>query len=283
MNFQQYDLGQRSRGEIIEVTLQSAAANVRLMDGTNFRHYKAGKSHKYQGGLVTKSPHRLVVPRSGHWYVTVDLNGLRSRSVRSTVRVLPGPLPKAKLAPTRSSALSSMPSLLHEPIGAAYADGKIVPAEKFDVFISHAFEDKERVARPLAHVLREKGLEVWYDEFTIRIGDKLRHKIDQGIANSQFGVIVLSEDFFKKGWTNHELDGLVTRSVSSDQDILPIWHGLSKKEVMAYSPSLGNTFALITSDYNIEYNAEEIAAVIHGAGPKQSRLVGGFDDDDNVI
>lgn len=265
MDFQEHDLGHRSKGEIVEVTLKGSAANVRLMDGTNFRHYKAGRKHRYEGGLIKKSPHQLVIPRTSHWYVTVDLNGLRSRSVRSEVRVLPGALPKARSAPTRSSTLSTVPSLLHKPIGAIIVDGRIVPAPTYDVFISHAFEDKEAVARPLAHALRDMDLDVWYDEFTLRIGSNLRQKIDEGIANSRFGIIVLSESFFAKGWTNHELDGLVTRTVGGEQEILPVWHGLSKAQVTAYSPSLANTFALNTSDYNIEYIAEEIASVVKEA------------------
>jgi len=83
MEFTHYDLGQKRGGEIIEVTLQGSAANIRLMDSSNFSSYKSGRRHKYQGGLVKRSPYRLQVPRSGHWHVTVDMVGLRG-----TVRLL---------------------------------------------------------------------------------------------------------------------------------------------------------------------------------------------------
>jgi TIR domain len=79
---------------------------------------------------------------------------------------------------------------------------------KWDVFISHASEDKELVARPLAQLLTGSGLHVWLDENELRLGDSLRIKLDQGLAASQFGVVVLSRAFFAKDWPQRELDGL---------------------------------------------------------------------------
>ena len=90
--------------------------------------------------------------------------------------------------------------------------------------MSHASEDKATVARPLADRLRTWGVTVWLDAFELKIGDSLRRKIDQGLGNSRFGVVILSRSFFGKGWTQYELDGLVTRAVSGEQDLLPIWH-----------------------------------------------------------
>jgi hypothetical protein len=132
----------------------------------------------------------------------------------------------------------------------------------FDVFISHATEDKEAVVRPLAHALRAGGVEVWYDEFELRIGDSLRQRIDGGISRSRFGVVVLSPSFFAKGWSQYELDGLVTMAVSGKQVILPLWHEISKDEVIRHSPSLADKVALRTADYTISEIADEIAAVV---------------------
>jgi len=53
-------------------------------------------------------------------------------------------------------------------------------------------------------------------EFELRVGASLRRSIDAGLANTRFGVVVLSEAFFQKGWTNYELDGLVTRQLADD-------------------------------------------------------------------
>ena len=256
MNFNHYDLGHRRGGEIVEVTLSGSAANVRLMDSSDFQSYKNGRSHRYQGGLARRSPIRLQIPRAGSWHVTVDMQGLRG-TVRSAVRVLPGALP-----PMREAPLSSVPSLLQgqdEPPG---VDGSA--SREYDVFVSHASEDKNEVVRPLAHALQEAGLKVWYDEFELRIGDSLRRKIDMGLARSRFGLVVFSPAFFQKGWTNYELDGLVTRAVSGEQVILPIWHGVTKKQVIEFSPSLADRLARSTATHTVEEIADEIAALIRG-------------------
>lgn len=74
MNFLQNDLGHRKSGELVEVTL-SRAANVRLMDSSNFQNYRNGRQHRFHGGQATRSPMRLQIPHAGHWYVAVDLGG----------------------------------------------------------------------------------------------------------------------------------------------------------------------------------------------------------------
>jgi hypothetical protein len=90
-------------------------------------------------------------------------------------------------------------------------------------------EDKVDIFRPLAHALVELDIKVSYDEFELGVGDSLRRKIDAGIANSRFGVVVLSPAFFGKGWAEYELDGLVTQQVSSSQVLLPIWHDVTAR------------------------------------------------------
>ena len=82
---------------------------------------------------------------------------------------------------------------------------------EYDCFISHVSEDKEEFVRPLAEKLREHGIKVWYDDFAFTIGDSLRRKIDNGLAHSRFGIVVLSDHFFSKNWPQVELDGLVAK------------------------------------------------------------------------
>lgn len=117
----------------------------------------------------------------------------------------------------------------------------------WDVFISHASEDKDSIVRPIAKELSLKGLKVWYDEFTLTLGDSLRRSIDVGIANSRFGIVVLSKHFFEKEWHKRELDGLVTREISGGKIILPIWHNVSREEVAKFSPVLADRIAISTS------------------------------------
>lgn len=255
MNFNYWDLKQQPRGAVVEVGLTGNAANVRLLDSSNFSAFKAGRRATGYGGHVTRSPVRIQVPRSGHWYLVVDYGGLAGRG-RASVQVLPGRLPALRQR--------AMPSLdqIAESVAAINHDDDALIAKEWDVFISHASEDKDEIVRPLAHALQELGLRVWYDEFELRIGDSLRRKIDQGIANSAFGVVVLSVSFFAKGWTQYELDGMVTRSVDNSQVLLPLWHRLTKTEVMSYSPSLADKLARSTTDSTLEEIAAEIAEVV---------------------
>lgn len=133
---------------------------------------------------------------------------------------------------------------------------------KPDLFIAHAGEDKDDVARPLAEHLRDLGLQVWYDEFELKIGDNLRQRIDEGLATCRFGVTILSPHFFAKEWPQWELDGLASRHLAEGGNIiLPVWHRISKEEVIARSPSLANLVALKTADFTIAEIASKIAEV----------------------
>ncbi len=260
MNFTHYNLGYVTGGSVVEVVLQGSAANVRLMDSPNFNRYKAGRQHRYHGGLATSSPVRLQVSNSGSWHVTVDMQGLQG-TVRSNIRMIPGAALKP-LPVINEASLRSISTLVRD---AGHDLTPVVEApdgRTFDVFISHASEDKAEVVRPLAIALQAASLSVWYDEFELRIGDSLRRKIDRGLASSRFGVVVLSQAFFGRGWPEYELDGLVTRAVSGDQILLPIWHNVSKREVMNYSASLADRLARSTSTHTVEEIAAEIIDLI---------------------
>jgi hypothetical protein len=63
---------------------------------------------------------------------------------------------------------------------------------EFDVFISHAHENKDSFVRPLANALESRRLRAWYDEFTLRPGDSIRRSIDHGLLTSQARIAVLS-------------------------------------------------------------------------------------------
>lgn len=117
----------------------------------------------------------------------------------------------------------------------------------YDVFICHASEDKEEFVLPLANALRNAGLRVWFDEFSLTLGDSLRRAIDRGLAASSFGVVVFSPAFFQKQWTAYELDGLVQREMSGRKVILPIWHNLGQAELVVHSPSLADRVAAKSS------------------------------------
>ena len=108
----------------------------------------------------------------------------------------------------------------------------------WDAFISHASEDKDDFVRPLHQALERAGVLTWFDEATLKVGDSLRAKIDEGLSRSRFGIIVLSKNFFAKGWPQAELDGLMAREIDGTKVILPVWYKISREEVKAKSPLL---------------------------------------------
>ncbi len=135
-------------------------------------------------------------------------------------------------------------------------------SKEHDFFISHASEDKDSFVRPLAEKLIDLGLNVWYDEFNLKIGDSLRRSIDNGLKSSKFGIVVLSSSFFAKNWTQYELDGLATKEMYGVKVILPIWHKVSKDEVVSFSPTLADKVALNTSIMSIDDIANELKMLI---------------------
>ena len=122
------------------------------------------------------------------------------------------------------------------PVETNYSRG--MSDKKWDVFICHASEDKDFFVRPLAVSLNQLGAEVWYDEFSLRLGDCLSRSIDHGLANSHFGIVVISANFIGKAWPERELGGLVSREIGQGRVIIPIWHRVTRKQVLDFSPTL---------------------------------------------
>ena len=133
--------------------------------------------------------------------------------------------------------------------------------KQWDVFISYASEDKDAIAEPLAQALRHAGIMVWLDQQELKLGDSLSEKIDEGLANSHFGVVILSQAFLNKHWTKKELAGLRAREEEGRKVILPVWHGIAKSDILKYSPILADGLAA-TTGCGIEGVATQIVKVV---------------------
>jgi len=137
------------------------------------------------------------------------------------------------------------------------------PKTDSDVFLSHASEDKDEIARPLKAALEALGLVVWFDEIKIKVGQSIRQEIEKGITHARFGVVILSPDFFSKQWTQAELDALFSKKMQTGENmILPIWHRVTKDQVQSQSPLLAGILALNTSLMTVEEMAEAIAEAV---------------------
>jgi TIR domain-containing protein len=143
------------------------------------------------------------------------------------------------------------------------APARQAKGESYDVFISHASEDKDAFVRPLAEALRSAGIKVWYDEFTLKWGASLRESIDRGLATSRYGLVVLSHSFFAKDWPQRELNGLFATMKAGERRILPIWHQLSGEEVKKYSPMLSDLLA-VNSTEGVPEIVQKVLSVCRG-------------------
>jgi hypothetical protein len=141
----------------------------------------------------------------------------------------------------------------------------------WDIFISHAWEDKEDIARPLAEALTAAGLRVWYDEFELTVGDSLGRSIDRGLNDSRYGVVILSPHFFAKEWPQKELDGLSAREIQSVKVILPVWHNVTYDDVLKFSPRLADRLAVHTDKGLAEVVRQLLRACPKPAPPEQPK------------
>jgi hypothetical protein len=144
----------------------------------------------------------------------------------------------------------------------ARQDNEAPEALGYDAFISHASEDKEKFVRPLAKKLTALGFKIWYDEFELKVGDKLRQSIDRGLTVSEYGIVVLSKAFFSKNWPQYELNGLAAREIEGRKVILPVWYSIDKAKVLQYSPPLADKIALIHPQLSINKIAAKLAEVL---------------------
>lgn len=136
--------------------------------------------------------------------------------------------------------------------------------QEYDVFVSHAWEDKEDFVEEFVEELRNLGVNVWYDKSRIKWGDSMRRKIDEGLKKSKFGVVVLSPNYIAEGkyWTKAELDGLFQMESVNGKTLLPIWHKLTKKEIMDYSPIIASKLAMNTASMTAKEIAENLLELL---------------------
>lgn len=130
-----------------------------------------------------------------------------------------------------------------------------MPDYRWDAFISHASSDNA-FARPLAEELKCL-LDVWFDEHVLTIGDRLLARIDEGLRDSRFGIVVLSEDFFARQWPQRELDGMSTLERDGVKSILPVWHNVTYDYIRSRSPLLAGRLA-VSSERGLHHVVVEI-------------------------
>jgi hypothetical protein len=182
---------------------------------------------------------------------------------------------------------SAAANLLSIPTGLRPPDLYPATLSSIDFFICHASEDKKSVAEPLASELRRLGHGVWFDADEMTIGDSLGRRIDEGVLQARFGVVILSQSFFKKYWTRSELGGFEMRESTGQLTILPIWHDVTLEQVTNFSPRLAARIASHTSvgiaSLSLRVHEAAQGARLSHVNDVQARTVSGRDDGSNAF
>jgi hypothetical protein len=134
--------------------------------------------------------------------------------------------------------------------------------EKPLAFILHDSRDKDLMARPIARGLKKRMCPVWFDEYSLNVGDRLRESVERGLRESRKCVLIVSPHFLNNpGWTKVEFNSIFTRELLEQKDlILPVWHDVDKREVFNYSPTLADRVAVKWSE-----GEDEVVRRLHRA------------------
>lgn len=134
-----------------------------------------------------------------------------------------------------------------------------VPAYKartipeYDVFISHANSDKPEIVDELNNSLKKLGVNIFYDKDVLDWGDKWKERIYDGTKKSEFAIIVISEKFFGREWTEKELNSFLNRQNKDGQKIiLPILHNITMEQLMNEYPAVADIQAISSKDYSCD-------------------------------
>lgn len=150
-----------------------------------------------------------------------------------------------------------------------------MPNARWDVFISHASEDLAGIAAPLAQRLREAGLTVWLDAHQLRLGDPLRRRIDDGLAGSRYGVLLVSPSYLAKAWPQDEMRAMMALEDDRHPRLLPVLCGVTRKELAARAPLLADRLAV-----DLAEGLDRVASrILEATGPGKATV----DDDATVL
>jgi hypothetical protein len=169
---------------------------------------------------------------------------------------------RTELEAVASSSTSLIRLQIRDASYAAWRTKSEIPR----AFISHDSRDKVGLVRPLADRLRGMLCPVWYDEYSLKIGDSVRESIDKGLLECPKCILVLSPSFLANpGWTMGEFNAAVGRHFTSGRAVLlPIWHDVSREDVERYSPMVADVFAL-NSAVGVDELGRQLFLALNGA------------------
>ena len=124
---------------------------------------------------------------------------------------------------------------------------------EYDVFLSHANADKQSFVDELNNSLEKLGVKIFYDKKSLEWGDKWKDRILDGTQKAEFAIIVISENFFDREWTEKELKEFLNRQNRNGQKlILPIVHNITNNDLKQKYPSVAEIQAIDSQNYSCD-------------------------------
>jgi TIR domain len=168
---------------------------------------------------------------------------------------------KAKLVASRSS-LSYTPAEVRvlTPVRRSVENRAPLP-ELRDVFLCHAWDDRQGAAKELHDLLESLGVSVWFSEKDVGLGTPLLRAIDKGLAKSRFGIVLVTPALLcrlpAEGIADKELSALLARDL-----LVPIVHDTTYEALREVSPLLGSRSGLSTAEEPMADVAAKLAELV---------------------
>ena len=219
----------------------SGRANCPVCGNRGYRSYNSYSSYNLSSSYYPSTSKTSGVKSSGNNSVGTKTKA-RWSSVGSTVLYYPSEI--RTLTPVRENIekRSHLPDLR-------------------DVFLCHAWDDRRDAAKELHDRLEAKGVSVWFSEKDVMLGSPLLREIDKGLANSRFGIVLVTPSFLERikgaGIADKELSALLARDL-----LVPIVHDTTFEALREVSPLLGSRSGLSTEEQSMEEIAEKLAELV---------------------
>lgn len=130
-----------------------------------------------------------------------------------------------------------------------------------DVFLCHAWDDRQGVAKELHDLLVAAGVKVWFSEKDLGLGVPMMRAIDKGLANSRIGLVLVTPALLnrlpKEGIADKELSALL-----AGNQLVPIVHNTTYVALRNVSPLLASRSGLDTGEDSMTVVATKIAELV---------------------
>lgn len=130
-----------------------------------------------------------------------------------------------------------------------------------DVFLCHAWDDRQGAAKELHDLLESRGVSVWFSEKDVLLGANLLREIDKGLVKSRIGIVLVTPALLRRiageGIADKELSALLARDL-----LVPIVHGTTYEALREVSPLLGSRSGLNTAEDPIANVAAKLAELV---------------------